>query len=221
MTNEITKAQFIKNCNIDTKSLSQEQINQVQDLLYKHRNIFSDELVTPGFTMAAPYKTANKHNDIIKMEIEKMLEKGIISPSKSPWSAPVVLVKKKDGTIRFCVDYRKLNEITERDSYPIPNINETLDYLSNNLYFSALDMTSGYWQIPVKEEDKQKTAFITKYGLFEFNVMPFGLKNAPATFQRTMDTVLSGLTWISCLVYIDDVIIYSKTYEKHLKISQV
>jgi len=122
MTNEITKAQFIKNCNIDTKSLSQEQINQVQDLLYKHRNIFSDELVTPGFTMAAPYKTANKHNDIIKMEIEKMLEKGIISPSKSPWSAPVVLVKKKDGTIRFCVDYRKLNEITERDSYPIPNI---------------------------------------------------------------------------------------------------
>jgi len=82
-------------------------------------------------------------------------------------------------------------------------------------------MTSGYWQIPVKEEDKQKTAFITKYGLFEFNVMPFGLKNAPATFQRTMDTVLSGLTWISCLVYIDDVIIYSKTYEKHLKISQV
>jgi len=122
-----------------------------------------------------------------------MLANKIIRPSRSPWSSPVVLVIKKDGTIRFCIDYRKLNNITIKDVYPLPRIDDSLSTLANNSYFSTLDLCSGYWQIPVAEADKVKTAFITHSGLFEWNVMPFGLTNAPATFQRYMDIVLAGL----------------------------
>jgi hypothetical protein len=126
-------------------------------------------------------------------------------------------VKKKDGGIRFCVDYRKLNSVTEKDVYPLPRIDDTLDKLGKCKYFTTLDLASGYWQIELEEKDKPKTAFITPEGLFEFNVMPFGLTNAPATFQRTMNTILSGLTWLNCLVYLDDIIIFSHSFEQHIK----
>ena len=119
-----------------------------------------------------------------------MLDAVVIRPSNSPWSSPLVLVKKRDGSLRFCVDYRKLNSITVKDAYPLPRIDDTLDALGDVKYFSTLDMSSGYWQVEVGEEDKAKTAFTTGKGHFEFNVMPFGLSNAPATFQRLMDLVL-------------------------------
>ena len=122
-----------------------------------------------------------------------MEEKDVIRPSSSPWASPIVLVKKRDGTHRFCVDYRKLNAVTRKDAYPIPRIDDTLDTLSGAAWFSTLDMVSGYWQVEVGEEDREKTAFCTPCGLYEFNVMPFGLCNGPATFQRLMDLVLAGL----------------------------
>ena len=114
-----------------------------------------------------------------------MLEQKIIEPSSSPWLSPVVLVKKKDGTLRFCIDFRKLNNITKKNVYPIPRINDTLDSLSGSKFFSALDLASGYWQIPMDPTTKEKSAFITKQGLFEFNVMPFVIKVATTLVRQT------------------------------------
>ena len=150
-------------------------------------------------------------------EVSKMLNAGVIEPSSSPWAAPVVLVRKKDGTIRYCIDYRKLNDVTKKDSYPLPRIDDSLDVLGKANYFSTLDLASGYWQIQLTDEAKEKSAFCTNSGLYQFTVMPFGLTNAPATFQRLMERVLAGLQWHTCLVYIDDIIIFSETIEDHLK----
>ena len=147
-------------------------------------------------------------------QLDQMLEKGIIEPSSSPWSSPIVLVKKKDGTTRFCVDYRKLNALTIKDAYPLPRIDESLDNLAGNTWFSTLDLCSGYWQVGVKEEDRPKTAFSTRKGHFQFRKMPFDLSCAPATFQRLMETCLSGLQWEKCLIYLDDIIVVGKTFDQ-------
>ena len=125
--------------------------------------------------------------------LKQMQEKDVIQQSSSPWASPIVLVKKKDGTTRFCMDYCKLNNVTRKDAYPLPRIDSTLDTLSGSRWFSTLNLVSGYWQVEVDEKDQPKTAFCTTEGLYEFKVMPFGLCNAPATFQRLMDLVLAGL----------------------------
>ncbi|GMF57707.1 unnamed protein product [Phytophthora fragariaefolia] len=130
---------------------------------------------------------------------------------------PVVLVQKKDGEVRFCVDYRALNKITEMDVYPLPRIDETLETLGGALLFSTLDLKAGYWQILVAPEDRDKTAFTTKKGLYRFIRMPFGLTNAPSTFQRRMNHVLRGLTWSTCLVYLDDIVVFTRGgIERHI-----
>ena len=149
----------------------------------------------------------------VKKLLGEMLQKNVISPSTSPWASPIMLVRKKDGSTRFCVDYCKVNCLTRKDAYPIP---ETLDTLAGAKLFSTLDLRSGYWQVQVNPEHWEKTAFCTSEGLFEFNVMPFGLCNAPATFQRLMDSVLAGLHWKTYLVYIDDIIVVGKSFDEHL-----
>ena len=149
-------------------------------------------------------------------QIDKMLAYGVIEPSNSPWSFPTVLVTKKDGSICFCVDYRKLNALLRKDAYSLPRIDETLNTLGGAQWFCTKDLASGYWQMKMKEEDKPKTAFMTRKGLFQFRVMPFGLSNVPATFQRLMDHVLRGLQWEKCLVYLDDIIIFGKTFDETL-----
>ena len=136
-------------------------------------------------------------------QIDDMLDRNIIEKSNSPWASGVVLAKKKDGSLRFCVDYRRLNAATVKDAYPLPRIDESLDSLSGAKWFSTLDLCSGYWQVSMDETDKLKTLFATKRGLCYFNVMPFGLCNAPANFERLMETVLSGLQWQICLIYLD------------------
>ncbi|UYV84871.1 hypothetical protein LAZ67_X003796, partial [Cordylochernes scorpioides] len=145
-----------------------------------------------------------------------MLQEGVIKASSSPWAFPVILVRKRDGNWRFCVDYRKLNSITVKDVYPIPRIDDVMDTLQGSRYFTAIDLRSGYWQVEIEEQDKKKTAFTTSHGLYEFNVMPFGLCNAPATFERIMDNVLKNIKWKFCLCYLDDVVIYSPDFTTHL-----
>ena len=162
-----------------------------------------------------PYRQELHKRMEVERQVQDMLDKGIIRPSHSPWSSPITIVSKKDGTSRFCVDYRKVNAITIKDSYPIPRIQDILDGLGGATIFSTLDLRSGYWQIPIAEEDRTKTAFCCHTRLFEFNRMPFGLCNAPSIFQRTMNRVLAGLIGKICFVYIDDIVIFSRNPEEH------
>ncbi|UYV70481.1 K02A2.6-like, partial [Cordylochernes scorpioides] len=164
-----------------------------------------------------PYRVSQVERQTIQNEVDKMLKEGIVQLSESLWSSPVVLVKNKNGSWRFCVDYRHLNKITKKDVYPLPRIDDTLDCLRGASYYSSMDLRSGYWQIEVDEADREKTAFITPDGLYEFKVMPFGLCNAPATFERMMDTLLRGLKWSMCLCYLDDIIVFSPTFDEHVR----
>ena len=148
--------------------------------------------------------------------VKEMLTGGQIEPSDSPWASPVVLVTKKDGSTRFCVDYRRLNAMTIKDAYPLPRIDDSLRLLGNQQWFSTMDLASGYWQVAMSPEAKRKAAFVTNEGLFQFRVMPFGLCNAPATFERLMDRVLCGMRWSRCLVYLDDVISFGTTIPEAL-----
>ena len=161
--------------------------------------------------------TSPRDRETIRAQIQEMLAYGAIRPSQSPWASPVVLVAKKDGDTRFCVDYRRLNAVTVKDAHPLPRITDMLESLRGARYFSTLDAAKGYWQIPMEPASIEKTAFSCPEGLFEFTVMPFGLCNAPATYQRAMQGVLAGLIGHGCIVYIDDILIYSRTFTEHLK----
>ena len=149
-------------------------------------------------------------------QIDAMLTHGIIRESTSPWASPILFADKKGGDKRFCADYRLLNALTMRDRYPLPRIDDSLDILGGNKFFTCLDLQAGYWQIRMAPGDVAKTAFICPLGLYEFLVMPFGLCNAPSTFQRAMDLVLAGAKWRTCLVYLDDILVFAPTFELHL-----
>ena len=198
-------------------------LDEFSDIISKDSNdLGSTDLVYHKINTgdAVPIKQAPRRvpihlRETVNKEISKMEKQGIIKHSISPWASPIVLVKKPDGSIRFCVDYRKLNDVTKKDAYPLPKIDDILDSFNGAEYYSTLDMTSGYWQVQVDPSDREKTAFCTGQSFFEFQVMPFGLCNAPSTYQRLMDRILSGLQWETCMVYLDDVVIYSKTVEEH------
>ena len=209
---------------------SQEQ-KEVKEVLHRHRDAFQlsgDPLGRTNLvqheieTQGPPIKQHPRRfplglRDEGRKQVEEMLKSDIIEPSTSPWASPVVLVKKKDGSYRFCIDYRKLNNVTIKDSYPLPWIDETLDSLAGARCFSTLDLASGYWQVGLSEDAKQKSAFVTDQGLFQFKVLPFGLCNAPGTFERLMERVLQGLRWQILLIYLDDVIIFSRTVKEHIE----
>lgn len=213
-----------------SEELVEAQQLQITALLTEYEDIFAagdttgrTNIVTHQIETgeAAPIKqrphrmTAEGHQQI-REAVQKMLEARQVQPSDSSWGANPVIVKKKDGTARVCIDYRALNEVTRKDCYPLPRTDVVLGELGKAQWFSKLDLKSGYWQIVLDPEDRHKTAFLTQDGLFEFLVMPFGLTSAPATFQRLMDTVLAGLLWKQVMVYLDDIIVYSETWDEHI-----
>ena len=164
-----------------------------------------------------PYRCGIERRKAEEAEVQRMLKANVIAPSNSEYASPVILVPKPDGSLRFCVDYRKLNSITVRDSYPMPRMDECIDSLGSATIFSTLDCNSGYWQLPVEKQDQAKTTFTCHAGSYKFLRLPFGLRNAPATFQRAMDIILSRVRWKSVLVYLDDIIVFSQGVSQHLK----
>lgn len=167
-----------------------------------------------------PYRTPLNQRPIVEKAVKEMLDADIIRKSQSPWSAPIVLIRKKDNSIRFCIDYRKINQITKINSYPLAHIDDILNLLGKARYFSNYDLKSGYWQLAMDPVDREKTAFTCHKGLFEFNVMPFGLTNAPAVFSELMAVVLDGLESFA-IAYLDDILVFSSTLEEHLEHTQI
>ncbi len=179
----------------------------------KHRIITVDEIPV----RKRAYKVSMEKQQFIESQVQELLDKGIIRPSTSPWASPVVVVQKKDGGSRFCVDYRGLNAKTHLDAYPMPQIQDILEPLHGATVFSTLDLKSGYWQLEMEADSINKTAFVTSTGLYEFLCLPFGLKNAAASFQRLMEQVLRKVKGKCCMVYIDDIVVYSKNISEHLQ----
>eukprot|EP00794_Sanderia_malayensis_P016602 gene16602-biopygen14025 len=210
-----------------SSSLSSHDRNQLFQTLLEYPDVFNNGL---GHTTVISHKINTGDSPPIRQhprrlpyhyrgevdkQVQDMLTQGVIKPSTSPWSSPIVLVKKKDGSYRFCIDYRKLNLVTKHDAIPLPRIDDLLDALNGYNIFSTLDLRSGYWQVSVDPEDREKTAFMTPTGLYEFLRMPYGLSTAPATFSRAISVVLSGLAYETCLCYFDDVIVFSKDINQH------
>ncbi|XP_066518865.1 uncharacterized protein [Hoplias malabaricus] len=207
--------------------LSPAQRQELVELVERFRDVFS---VTPGRTQVVqhdirtpvgvtvrqrPYRVPEARRTAIEEEVERMLSAGIIEPSNSPWSSPIVLVPKPDGSWRFCNDFRKLNEVSQFDSYPLPRVDDLIDRLGKARFISTLDLTKGYWQVALTPEARPKTAFSTPAGHWQYRVLPFGLHGAPATFQRLMDVVLRPLLPFAA-AYLDDVIIHSETWSEHV-----
>ena len=219
--------------NIEQKlddKLNLEDKNNLMMVLSKYRNSFSTgpedlgkcEIVKHSIKTNIDHPIAVKPRRIplgleeeVKHLIDGMLESNVISPSNSAWNFPIVLVRKKDGTTRMCVDYRKLNAATSRPIFPIPNSEEIFDAVQGARYFSTIDLANGYHQVDLEEEAKEKTAFSTRYGQFQFNRMPFGLCSAPATFQKLMNVVLKTENWTNCVIYLDDILIFGRTVKEH------
>jgi Reverse transcriptase (RNA-dependent DNA polymerase) len=197
-----------KEDHIKTGPLNKEQGQKFKKLLEEFADLFAKDIDELGRTdlvthriytedvptiKSRPYSIPPNEQAFVQEEIQRMLDNKLIRRSNSPWTFPVVLVRKKNRKLRFCIDYRKLNNITKKDAYPLPQIDEMLNVLARSQWFSTLDLASGYWQVAMDPKDREKTAFTTRYGIYEFNVMPFGLCNAPATFQRLMDRVYEGI----------------------------
>lgn len=217
---------------IDLSKLSAEEQGQVRSLLKKYSSVFSAHDTDLGCTNLISHdipvlddipvrqryrRIPPSEYEVVKEHINQLLGAEVIRESSSPYASPIVLVKKKDGSPRMCVDYRQLNNKTRKDAFPLPRIEESLDALTGARWFSTMDLASGYNQVPVTEEDRPKTAFCTPFGLFEWNRMPFGLCNAPSTFQRLMQRLFGDQQCQSLLLYLDDIVIFSSTVSQHLE----
>ena len=226
--NNISKISFIDNLSEEVKKelhpklrrlinkFSDVLINSIDNVKIANAEPHTIHLTNNHPIKLRPYKISLDQSRALKKEITKLLKRGLIIPSHSPWAFPVLLVRKKNGEWRMCIDFRKLNEITVKDAYALPFIDELLESVHGATIFSALDLFSGYHQIPMNPDDIEKTSFTTKFGNYCFKVMPFGLTNAPASFQREMNRILMPLIGKCLFVYMDDILVYSPTFEQHL-----
>ena len=223
---------ILKEINIPDDTLTSDELIRGKNLIQRYNDIFSKSDTDIGYTSLVKHRIdltdetpfKQRHRRIppsmleeVRNHLQQLLSAGIIRRSHSPWSSNVVLVRKKDGKLRMCVDYRQLNQRTIKDSYALPRIEEILDSLGGNKIFTVLDMKSGYHQLDIENDHKQRTAFtVGPLGFFEFNRMPFGLANSPATYQRLMEECLGDLHDRICFIYLDDLIIFSRTLDEHL-----
>ena len=223
----------LPNNTVNIGELLPEQSQKVERLLNQYSDLFSNGALDLGKTDIVEHKIETGDSlpikqlprrlpislrSVVDNQIKDMLEAGVITESDSPWSSPIVLAKKKSGDWRFCVDFRRLNDVTTKDAYSLPRIEDMMDDLAGQQYFSTLDLASGYWQVKVEEQSKPKTAFsIPSGGHYQFESMPFGLSNAVATFQRLMSQLLKGDIGKRARAYINDILIYGKDFEEHLK----
>ncbi len=231
-SNGIDRETFLRLFKFDEMNdLNQVQLHELQDLLVEFHDVFSLDDFDLGktslvkhqinLTDETPIKIRHRRVppsmfDAVRQHLKDMLACGVIRPSKSPWSFPTVLVRKKDGSLRFCLDFRALNNKTIRDSYQLPRIDESMDALVGSKWFSTMDLKSGYWQVDMEESHKERTAFsVGSLGFWECNTMPFGLTNAPSTFQRVLEQCMGDLHLKKCLLYIDDIVVFSKTVSEH------
>lgn len=212
-------------------NLSMTEKEQISSLICKYKDVFASNPKKPNLVKnmkhriitnneqpvnRKPYRVPYAWHAEVDKQIQEMVDNNIIRPSSSPWNAPIILVRKKDNSMRFVCDFRGLNDVTKKDSYPLPRIRDVIDNMQGTEYWTTLDAASAYWSIPVAETDKEKTAFSVSRGKFEFNVMPFGLCNAGASYQRMMDINLAGLPTNRILAYMDDIVVFSKTFDEHL-----
>ena len=210
------------------QQLPEDKKKEIHQLLSKYRQVTKD---TPVYTdrtthmirttdstpiRQKSYRIPQAYKGKVYEELEHMEKNGIIEKSNNEWASPLVIVVKKDGGLRLCADCRQLNQITKFDAYPMPQIEELLDQIGNARFITTVDLGKGYWQVPMNPDDREKTAFVSPKGLYQFTVMPFGLSGAPATFQRMMDEVLRGMDSFTG-VYLDDTIVHSATWEDHVE----
>ena len=214
------------------ENLTNSQQRRMNELIEKYQDVFATNPKKPKQTTtmehridtgdALPVKFKQRRNPIafegeIEQQIDEMLQNDIIRPSCSPWNAPLLLVGKKDGSKRFVCDFRGLNDVTKKDVYPLPHIKDVIDKMEGSRYWTTLDAAAAYWSMPLSENDKEKTAFSVPRGKYEFNVTPYGLTNAGASYQRLMDCTLAGLPVTRILAYMDDIVIFNDNFEDHLK----
>ena len=209
--------------------LTQLQQTELNTLLSEFADIFQDTpgktnmckhqiTLVPGFKPVAstPYRLHPERATLVEQEIDQMLKMGIITRSDSPWASPIVVVPKTDGSIRLCVNYRKVNSMSVPDPFPLPRVEDLVDKVGQAKYLTKIDMTRGYWQVPLDELLVPISAFVTPTWHFQWQYMPFGLRNAPATFSRLVSQLLKRLEYCS-VAYLDDIIIFSNSWEEHLK----
>ena len=216
--------------NLDSKlaHLQPSQQQDVKELLHEYKHLFGDVPTQTNImshdvdvgdaqpVKQHPYRLNPTKAKYLHEEVQYLLDNDFIEPSKSNWSSPCILVPKPDGSYRMCTDYRKVNTLTKTDSFPIPRIDDCIDRVGKAKYVTKFDLLKGFWQVPLTDRAREISAFVTPDGLFQYKVMPFGMKNSPATFQRMINKVTSGLD--GCEAYVDDVILCSDTWEEHIKL---
>ena len=228
VTAKLKNSDVLNDLHSKLKHLSSSQQDDLLDLLQQYELLFPDvptrtdvlfhdvDVNDADAVKQHPYRLNPEKQKYLQEEIQYLLDNDFIEPSNSDWSSPCILVPKPDGSYRMCTDYRKLNSVTKTDSFPIPRIEDCIDRVGNSTFVSKFDLLKGFWQVPLTQRAKEVSAFVTPQGLFQYKVMPFGMKNSPATFQRLINKVIGDID--GCDAYIDDIVVYSSTWEKHLQI---
>ena len=223
----LTNSEVLSNPLLATSHLTSPQQEDLALLLQEYSSLFGDtpsqcpllchdvNVKDASPVRQPPYRLNQEKRDFLQQEIQRLRDQGLIEPSLSPWASPVVMVPKPDGTLRLCIDYRRVNAVTEPDCHPLPRIDDIIDEVGRAAFVSTLDLTQGYYQVPLSERARPISAFITPDGLWQWRVMPFGLRNAPATFQRLMAHLIRDLNGVRC--YLDDIVVFSDSWEQHLE----